>query len=197
MQGNSSQKAYIRKMTPGVHLPDNFPSLKTDRVNLVWISSADRSFIFRLFSDPQVQEFRGVPGFATTEEADLQIWTWRKMFAKGEGMRWGIFHREIQQLIGTAGLRQINHRHRSAEISYELIPGWWNRGIMTEVLKKITAYALDELGLHTISANIDPRHGASKRVLEKLGFRNEAHFRENWYHEGWWDSSIWVKNKIF
>lgn len=173
--------------------PGQFPELKTERTNLVWIAANERVFIHRLYSDPQVQQFRGAAMFSNVTQAEVQIWQWRKLFADRNGIRWGILHREAQQLIGTAGIKHIEAEHRRGEISYELIPGWWNRGIMTEVLDKICGYALDELGLHTITANIDPRHDASRRVLEKLGFKNEAHFRENWWHEGWWDSSIWVK----
>jgi [ribosomal protein S5]-alanine N-acetyltransferase len=173
--------------------PIHFPELKTERTNLVWLSSKDRAFVLRLYSDPKVQEFRGAPLFSKIGEAEQLLWEWKKKFAMQEGIRWGIFQRETQQLIGTAGLKRIDHQHRRAEISYELVPGWWNRGIMTEALTKICAFALDELQLHTLEANIDPRHDASRRVLEKLDFRNEAHFRENWWHEGWWDSSIWVK----
>lgn len=175
--------------------PHQFPQLKTDRTDLVWLSGKDRAFILRLFSDPQVQEFRGTGSFSTMEEAEELLWQWRKKFASQEAIRWGILHREAQQLIGTAGLKHIDYVHKRAEISYELIPGWWNRGIMTEVLSKICSYAMNELQLHSLEANIDPRHNASRRVLEKLGFRNEAHFRENWFHEGWWDSSIWVMRR--
>lgn len=173
--------------------PFQFPQLKTERTDLVWLTGKDRAFILRLFSDKQVQEFRGAKSFTTIEEAAQQLWEWRKKFAAQEAIRWGIYHREAQQLIGTAGIKRIDHQHKRAEISYELIPGWWNRGIMTEVLTKICSYAMNELELHSLEANIDPRHNASRRVLEKLDFRNEAHFRENWFHEGWWDSSIWVK----
>lgn len=176
--------------------PAQFPELKTERTNLTWLSSKERAFVHRLYSDPQVQEFRGAPLFKEVKEAEQQLWLWKKKFAVQEGIRWGIFHREVQQLIGTAGLKRIDWQHKRTEISYELVPGWWNRGIMTEVLAKICKYALDELQLHSIEANIDPRHDASRRVLEKLDFRNEAHFRENWWHEGWWDSSIWVKKII-
>lgn len=173
--------------------PFQFPELKTERTDLVWLSGKDRAFIHRLFADKQVQEFRGTSVYTKLEEAEQQLWAWRKKFADQSGIRWGIQHREAQQLIGTAGIKHINYQHKRAEISYELVPGWWNRGIMTEVLGKICNYALNELQLHSLEANIDPRHDASRRVLEKLDFKNEAHFRENWYHEGWWDSSIWVK----
>lgn len=173
--------------------PLQFPLLKTERTDLVWLSGKDRAFIHRLYSDKQVQEFRGAKSFGTMEEAEQQLWQWRQKFAAQESIRWGVYHREAQQLIGTAGLKRIDVEHKRAEISYELVPGWWNLGIMTEVLSKVCTYALNEMQLHSLEANIDPRHSASRRVLEKLGFRNEAHFRENWWHEGWWDSSIWVR----
>ena len=185
--------AYIRNVFNASTFPFHFPELKTERTNLVWLSSKDRAFVHRLFSDAQVQEFRGAPLFTRIEEAEELLWTWKQKFATQEGIRWGIYHREVRELIGTVGLKHIDHKHKRAEISYELIPGWWNRGIMTEVLTKICSYAMNELQLHTLEANIDPRHEASRRVLEKLDFKNEAHFRENWHHEGWWDSSIWVK----
>ncbi len=181
-------------MQPLELFPAQFPELKTERTKLVWLPVKERAFVLRLFSDPQVQEFRGTKVFSEISEAERQLWDWRKKFAVREGIRWGIYHKEIQQLIGTAGLKHIDYEHLRGEISYELLPGWWNHGIMTEVLEKICNYALNDIRLHTLSANVDPRHDASRRVLEKLGFRNEAHFRENWYHEGWWDSSIWVKH---
>jgi ribosomal-protein-alanine N-acetyltransferase len=184
---------YIRDVFSATPFPFQFPELKTERTNLVWLSAKDRAFVHRLFADKQVQEFRGAPQFSKMEEAEELLWRWRKKFAAGDGIRWGIFHREGQSLIGTAGIKHIDYEHKRGEISYELIPGWWNRGIMTEVLMKICSYAMNELQLHSLQANIDPRHDASRRVLEKLDFKNEAHFRENWFHEGWWDSSIWVK----
>jgi ribosomal-protein-alanine N-acetyltransferase len=180
-------------MQQGIIFPEVFPEFRTERTNLIWISGKERAFIHRLYSDPKVQEFRGAPAYSSVEEAEEQIWRWRKMFAEQNGIRWGIFHREAQVMIGTAGLKNINTRHLTADLSYELIPGWWNLGIMTEVLTKLCDYSLNEIQLHSLQANIDPSHGASRRVLEKLQFRNEAHLRENWYHEGWWDSSIWVK----
>jgi ribosomal-protein-alanine N-acetyltransferase len=180
-------------MQHGIVFPDVFPEFRTERTNLVWISGKERAFIHRLYSDPKVQEFRGTPAYSSIAEAEEQIWQWRKMFAEKSGIRWGIYHREAQVMIGTAGLKNINTQHLTAEISYELIPGWWNLGIMTEVLTKLCDFSINEMQLHSLLANIDPSHGASRRVLEKLQFRNEAHFRENWYHEGWWDSSIWVK----
>ena len=150
-------------MQPLELFPAQFPELKTERTKLVWLPVKERAFVLRLFSDPQVQEFRGTKVFSEISEAERQLWDWRKKFAVREGIRWGIYHKEIQQLIGTAGLKHIDYEHLRGEISYELLPGWWKHGIMTEVLEKICNYALNDIRLHTLSANVDPRHDASRK----------------------------------
>lgn len=139
--------------------------------------------------------WRGKPVFGHRDEVEAMLFGWRKQEAEGTGMRLGLVLRETDELIGTVGLKHISTQHRSAEIGYELLPAFWNRGYMTEALQVLLAYAFEVLQLHTISANIDPGHVASRRVLEKLGFVREAHFRENYFFERWWDSAIWVKHR--
>jgi RimJ/RimL family protein N-acetyltransferase len=39
-------------------------------------------------------------------------------------------------------------------------------------------------------ADCDPRNPASARVMEKLGMRQEAHFRENSFYKGEWCDSL-------
>jgi len=44
----------------------------------------------------------------------------------------------------------------------------------------------EEYGLHRIVGRLDARNTASARVLERLGMRREAHFRQNEIIEGEW-----------
>jgi RimJ/RimL family protein N-acetyltransferase len=41
-------------------------------------------------------------------------------------------------------------------------------------------YSFNELNLHRLEADVDPRNAASIRTLEKLGFRQEGYLRERW-----------------
>jgi [ribosomal protein S5]-alanine N-acetyltransferase len=159
------------------------------------LRASDSEKLFALYADVRVMEWRGLPVFTAADETEQLLFGWRKQEAEGTGMRLGIVLRETDELIGTAGLKHISTQHRSAEIGYELLPEFWNRGYMTEALQPLLDYSFNELKLHTITANIDPNHIASKRVLEKLGFVQEALFRENYFFERWWDSAIWVKCK--
>lgn len=175
--------------------PLSFPQIKTERLLLRAVSGTDAPVIFRLYSLNEVMQFRGEPVFTEISQAEKRIFHWRKLFGSENGIRWGIEFRPTGKLIGTLGFKQISHQHLRADLGYELDPQWWNRGIMTEAVTAVTRFGFENLKLHSIEANITPGHTASQRVLEKLGFRNEAHFRENYFYEGWWDSGIWSLRK--
>jgi len=175
--------------------PLQFPVLKTKRLVLRAVNDHDAAVIFRLHHDERVQEFRGEPVFEKEEEAMKRIFYWRKLFANGNGIRWGIEMKATNKLIGTIGFKSISHQHLRADIGYELDPDWWNRGIMTEAIETVLNFGFEEMKLHSVEANITPGHIASQRVLEKSGFRNEAHYHENYFYKGWWDSGIWSIRK--
>jgi ribosomal-protein-alanine N-acetyltransferase len=177
-------------------LPMVFPELTSRRLRLRQVSDDDAPVIYRLHADERVQHFRGEPLFRSPDHAHRRIFQWKRIFANGDGIRWGIEMKATGKLIGTLGFKSILHQHRRADIGYELDPDWWNRGLMTEAVSEVIEFAFGEMDLRSIEANITPGHKASQRVLEKLGFRNEAHFHENYFYEGWWDSSIWcLRNK--
>jgi RimJ/RimL family protein N-acetyltransferase len=48
--------------------------------------------------------------------------------------------------------------------------------------------AFDEFGLHRVIGRLEPRNAASARLLERLGMRQEAHFVENEFVKGEWQS---------
>ncbi len=49
--------------------------------------------------------------------------------------------------------------------------------------------AFADLGMHRVWAQLDPRNAASARVCERLGMRQEAHFREDIWFKGEWGST--------
>ncbi len=182
-------------MQEKILFPKTFPELKTERLVLRMIHDADAETFFRLYADVRVMQQRGEPVFENRSQAEKLIFNWRKLFADENGLRWGIVFRSTGKLIGSVGFKKIMHQHLRADMGYELDPDWWNRGIMTEAVKTVSDYGLDEMKLHSIEANITPEHVASRRVLEKLGYKLEAHYRENYFYEGWWDSAIWSLRK--
>ena len=51
---------------------------------------------------------------------------------------------------------------------------------MHEALVALLDHAFNELRLHRLEADIDPRNESSAKSLERLGFVREGHLRERW-----------------
>jgi RimJ/RimL family protein N-acetyltransferase len=63
---------------------------------------------------------------------------------------------------------------RAAMLGYAIGRAWWGRGFTTEAARAAIAWAVDTFSLVRIWASTDARHIRSRRVLEKLGMRQEA-----------------------
>ena len=69
-------------------------------------------------------------------------------------------------------------------MGYALGRAHWGNGYIWEALNALLAYAFEELGMHRIEADVDPRNAASIRTLERLGFVREGYLRERWHVGG-------------
>ena len=61
-----------------------------------------------------------------------------------------------------------------AEIGYWLGEKYWNRGVMTDVIKKMADYSFANFHIQKLFATVFDFNIASQRVLEKAGFEKEA-----------------------
>ena len=62
----------------------------------------------------------------------------------------------------------------SAYLGYWIARGVAGRGIMPTALALVVDHCFGAAGLHRVEANIRPENAASRRVVEKLGFRLEG-----------------------
>ena len=60
----------------------------------------------------------------------------------------------------------------------------------TEALSALIDMLFDELAKHRIIASIDPRNEPSIRLMERLGFRKEAHFHRSIFMHGEWTDDV-------
>ncbi len=90
------------------------------------------------------------------------------------------------EVVGEVVLKWLSEANRQGEIGYVLHPDHHGRGIAVEASEVLLRLAFEELGLHRVVAQCDPRNTASWRVMEKLGMRREAHFRHNEVFKGEW-----------
>jgi len=82
-----------------------------------------------------------------------------------------------QQLVGTVGFHSISELHGTAEISYDVTPSLWGRGIATAACRAATVWGFETRGWHRIQGTTVLANLASQRVLEHCGFKREGLLR--------------------
>lgn len=75
-----------------------------------------------------------------------------------------------------------------AEIGYRISNEMAGRGICTQAVSLLINYLFNELGFFKLVAKCDTRNIASYKVMEKLGFKREAYFKDHYLlGEEWTD----------
>jgi RimJ/RimL family protein N-acetyltransferase len=110
--------------------------------------------------------------------------------APGEGLLVAAEERSTGRMIGEFMLQVTDEEHHQGEIGWSLHPDAHGKGYATEGARELLRLGFEEVGLHRIAAEGDPRNAASLRVMERLGMRREAHFRENEYLKGEWTDAV-------
>ena len=108
------------------------------------------------------------------ESAKKELSYWSSLFNYRSCFYWGIALKESNQLIGTCGFNHWNKTHNRGEISYDLNRNYWSRGIMTEAVKEISKFGLEEMNMQRIQATIAVDNVASIKMIEKVGFEREG-----------------------
>lgn len=171
---------------------DPFPVLETPRLLLRQILTSDAQAMYDWQQDPQVMRFLGRDPDRTLADATTRIDLITRNLRDEEGIMWGLVRRDTGTFIGTAGLWRWVKANRYAEIGYQMASAHWGQGLMTEALRPVVRFGFQRMDLHRIEANTDPDNLASSRILQKLGFQQEARLRENWLYNGvFTDSAIY------
>lgn len=84
---------------------------------------------------------------------------------------WPTFLLDDGQHVGCAGLRPYRVDERVYELGFHLRPEHWGRGLAKEAARAVIKFAFENLGASALFAGHHPENGASRQLLEKLGFR--------------------------
>lgn len=165
-------------------LPAAVPTIETARLRLRPYRDADAAAIYAIYSHPDVTRFWSFPPWSDLAQARAYLERVYADATSGRAMPWAVATREDDRLVGTATLFSVNPEQGRGEIGYSLAQASQGRGLATEAVRALVAHAIDALGLIRIEADVDPRNGASRRLLERLGFRHEGLLRERWRVNG-------------
>lgn len=159
------------------------PPLETSRLVLRHLLPSDAPDVFAVFSDPRVMRYWDALPMPAVEDAVRYIEEIDDHLRHRTLFQWGAEERATGRVIGTCTLLHVSMPHQRAEIGFALGSAHWGKGLAYEMVTAFLAFAFDDLRLHRLEADVDPRNERSLRLLERLGFRREGFLRER-YHTG-------------
>jgi len=166
------------------------PQFESQRLMFRGILPSDADDIFQIRSHDKVMKFMDVPRHHSISDSEKLIQSVEESYKEETGINWAIIEKDLQSFIGYIGFIRIYHEHCRAEIGYALKPEFWGKGYMYETIHKLVRFGFAAMKFHSIEANVNPLNEKSKKVLERVGFKREAYFRENYLFNGQFLDSV-------
>lgn len=169
-----------------------FKSMETQRLLIRTLEMKDKEAFFQYRSRPEVYEYQSwrpreigeIESFLTKNRAV-------RLNARNQWLQLAVCLKD-GTLIGDIGIHFLDDEAQ-VELGYTIAPEFQNRGYAREAVKGITGHLFSELGKHRVTASVDPDNLKSIKVLERIGFRKEAHFIKSFRSgDRWLDDCIYA-----
>ena len=163
--------------------------IKTNRLVLRPFEESDYDDLFVFLFQLEKDEFEGYPGI-TYENGREHL----KYRLNSEEL-YAIVLPNSGKVIGNiyCGSRDFSAK----EVGYIVNKRYQKKGYATEALSAVIAQVFRE-GAHRVFAECDPRNVPSWKLLEKVGLRREAHFRQNiWFRRNENGVPVWKDTLIY
>jgi len=162
--------------------------IETEKTILRPIELNDNKKIFSYRSDSETNKYQGwipktvkdVNEFISKNPKEFNIpETWFQLV---------ILDKKTKMIIGDVGIHFIDNYQ--IEIGCTLDKKYHGKGFATETLKGVVEHLFNKLDKHRIVTSIDPQNIDSIKLVERLGFRKEAHFKKSLLINGEWVDDI-------
>ncbi|MFF4352147.1 GNAT family N-acetyltransferase [Streptomyces sp. NPDC001530] len=140
--------------------------------------------------DPSIRQWN-LLHVESPEDARNRIARMHERWRAEQGAIWAIARSDGNgdgEAIGLIGWNDIDLTGGSAEIVYWILPAARGGGVVVEAVKRLSRWALEDLGLHRLQLCHSVANPASCRVAAKAGYSLEGTMRGALLHaDGWHD----------
>ncbi len=164
--------------------------LETHRLLIRPITLDDKNDVFEYRSDSEINKYQGWIPETIEDVVEFIGKISTQINVPGTWFQFVIVEKENDKIIGDLGIHFLDGENKQAEIGCTLSKHFQHKGYATEALVRVIDYLFNELNKHRIIASIDPGNRNSIRLVERIGFRKEAHFIESLLINGTWVDDV-------
>ena len=163
------------------------PVLKGARVTLRPGDDSDPPRFVPWFADLEVTRFMGRrTGVSLQYEVDAL-----KRLGESKTDVWWVIEADGEP-VGATGIHNIDWQNAHGTTGIVIgAKDKWGTGIASEAMALRTRYAFRELNLHKLMTEAFVENAASRRALEKTGYRTVGIWREHFFTHGRWHD-LWI-----
>lgn len=94
---------------------------------------------------------------------------------------WLLIRKHDRTIVGSADFKDIPDGNGEVEIGYGLGSSFEHSGYMTEAVRAMCGWALEQNGVSAVIAETEAENFASQRVLTRCGFERERQGKTLWW----------------
>lgn len=178
--------------------------IRTRRLRLVPVTAANAGSLWTLLQQPDLRTYQDLPNVGATAFSDMVAKRPKQLNPSASGrFEWLIYVGAMRKPVGWVSLRIADRDPAAGEIGYSIVRDHRRKGVATEAVRALVEEAFDRARLARLSAYCVPENAASRRVLERIGFKFEGTLphgatvsgqpvdvlmhridRESWYQSG-------------
>ncbi len=148
------------------------PLFETQRLRVIPLTNRDTHFVMPILQSPTQMRHIG-NGAMEENEAYQQFEAWLQESQQGS-YHCAVCLKKTGRRIGLARLYRRLDRSPNYQLGYQILSQWQGQGFATESAQGMLRYGFGALKLARIEAYARPSNGASRRILKKIGMKEET-----------------------
>lgn len=108
----------------------------------------------------------------------------------GDTLTLAMVRKGDRRLVGHISLYWSDATAGQGEVRFVINPSYAGQGYVTEALSALFDLAFEHFRIHRLFARCDGRNHHSIKLMQQLGMRLEAHYREHALFQGEWDEEL-------
>jgi RimJ/RimL family protein N-acetyltransferase len=170
---------------------NNLP-LETDRLILRSFERGDVDAVAAYHSLPSSQRYAVRQSRYSADVAEV-VGAMRNQVSlqrPGDTLALAMVRKGDNTLIGQVQLQWSDATAGQGEVRFLINPAFAGQGFLSEALSRIFDLAFDQFRIHRLMIRCDGRSHHSIKLMQTLGMRLEAHYREHALFQGEWDEEL-------
>jgi RimJ/RimL family protein N-acetyltransferase len=166
--------------------------VQTDRLILRTFERGDLDEVAAYHALPNVQRYVHSPTRDASDVARaLKVMRGHVSLQRpGDILTLAMVRRGDRQVLGHVSLLWADATAGQGEIRFVINPAFSGHGYAREAISGLLDLAFDHYRIHRVFARCDGRNHNSIKLLQSIGMRLEAHYREHALFQGEWDEEL-------